>query len=257
MSEQASTVGIIYPGHAAEDDYPGLEAVLAARPAPVPVRLPVVISTIGIDEHTPEALRETGAHRRLSEACTRLLAEHSPDALMWACTSGSFVFGWQGAQEQARRLTIETGLPASSTSLAFVRALGTLGIGRVAVAASYPAELAEHFRSFLAEAGIEVTGFTSHGIFTAGEVGHLGLAQMVQMVRSADSPEAEAVLVPDTAMHSLQRVEQLEEAVGKPVLTANQVTVWEGMRLAGHDLPQIPGLGRLLGPVQRSGPATV
>ena len=53
------------------------------------------------------------------------------------------------------------------------------------------------------------------------------------MVAAADHPDAEAVLVPDTAMHTLAIVDKLEAAVGKPVLTANQVTVWKGLDLLG------------------------
>jgi maleate cis-trans isomerase len=55
---------------------------------------------------------------------------------------------------------------------------------------------------------------------------------------------AEAVLIPDTAMHSLQWIDGLEAAVGLPVLTANQVTVWQGLRLLG-DVPRYETLGTL------------
>ena len=55
---------------------------------------------------------------------------------------------------------------------------------------------------------------------------------------------AEAVLIPDTAMHSLQWIDRLEAAVGLPVLTANQVTVWQGLRLLG-DVPRYETLGTL------------
>ena len=57
------------------------------------------------------------------------------------------------------------------------------------------------------------------------------------MVKAADHPDAEAILVPDTAMHTLEIVDDLEAAIGKPVLTANQVTVWKGLDLLGPYLP--------------------
>jgi maleate cis-trans isomerase len=84
----------------------------------------------------------------------------------------------------------------------------------------------------------------SHGIITAAEVGTLEPEQVVAMVKAADHPDAEAILVPDTAMHTLEIVDELEAAAGKPVLTANQVTVWKGMQLIGP-VPSLPGLGRL------------
>ena len=86
----------------------------------------------------------------------------------------------------------------------------------------------------------------SHGIVTAAEVGLLAPEQVIAMVCAADHPDAEALLVPDTAMHTLGFIDELESAVGKPVLTANQVTVWKGLQLIGP-VPPIPGLGRLFG----------
>ncbi|MGV9803043.1 maleate cis-trans isomerase family protein [Mycobacterium sp. NPDC003449] len=233
-----ATVGILYPGHSAEDDFGALEGRLGAT-----VAFPVVITSVGEDAHRVDALLDLGRHERLAEGAARL-APAQPDSMMWACTSGSFVFGPDGAREQAEQVAAAAGVPASSTSIAFVEALRYLGIRRVAVAASYPGDVAAHFVAFLAAGGAEVVAAGSHGIVTAAEVGLLTPDQVVEMVRAADHPDAEAVLVPDTAMHTLQIIDRLEAAVGKPVLTANQVTVWKGLQLIGP-VPAEPGLGRL------------
>ncbi|WP_197501911.1 aspartate/glutamate racemase family protein [Mycobacterium sp. 1164985.4] len=233
-----ATVGLLYPGHSAEDDFPALEARAAGL-----LRLPVVITSVGEDAHRVDALLDLGGDDRLADG-VRQLADERPQAVMWACTSGSFVFGPEGARHQAAKVAEAAGVPASSTSIAFVDALRHLGIRRVAVAASYPQDVAEHFVRFLAADGIEVMAMGSHGIITAAEVGTLEPERVEQMVTAADHPDAEAVLVPDTAMHTLAIVDRLEAAVGKPVLTANQVTVWKGLQLAGGALA-FPGLGRL------------
>ncbi|HET7387057.1 MAG TPA: maleate cis-trans isomerase [Nocardioidaceae bacterium] len=234
----APAVGLLYPGYGAEDDFPALEARLAGR-----LRLPLVHTSVGEDAHRVDALLDLGGPERLA-AGGRVLLEHRPDSVMWACTSGSFVFGWDGAHEQVGLLAEQVGLPVSSTSLAFVHALAALGATRVSVAASYPQEVAERFVEFLAKGGVEVLGMDSHGIYTAAQVGTLGRDQVLAMVRGADRPDADAILVPDTAMHSLAWVAGFEDAVGKPVLTANQVTVWEGLRICDRQT-RLPDLGAL------------
>ncbi|MGB2921101.1 MAG: maleate cis-trans isomerase [Mycobacterium sp.] len=234
------TVGLLYPGHSAEDDFPALEDRIAGA-----VRLPVVITSVGEDAHRVDALLDLGSNTRLADGAAQL-APQKPDAVMWACTSGSFVFGMQGAAEQVSAVSAAAGVPASSTSFAFVDALRHLGIGKVAIAASYPDDVAQHFVGFLSDGGVAVVSMGSHGIVTAAEVGTLEPAQVVAMVTAADHPDAEAVLVPDTAMHTLAIIEDLEAAVGKPVLTANQVTVWKGLELLGP-VPALPGLGALFG----------
>ncbi|MFI6679367.1 maleate cis-trans isomerase [Kribbella sp. NPDC050470] len=232
------TVGLLYPGHSAEDDYPALEARLDGS-----IKLPVVITSVGEDAHRVDALLDLGRAERLAEGASELAAAQ-PDAVMWACTSGSFVFGPEGARNQASGVAQALGVPASSTSLAFVDACRALDVRRVAVAASYPEDVATHFVRFLTAGGVEVVAMGSHGIITAAEVGTLDPERVVAMVKAADHPDAEAILVPDTAMHTLQIVDDLEAAVGKPVLTANQVTVWKGLQLTGP-VPSLPGLGRL------------
>lgn len=240
-------LGFLYPGHAAEDDYP----LLAARVAP-PVTAEVVHTSVGLDQHSVEALLDLGDHDRLLEGAAAL-ADRGVAVVVWACTSGSFVFGWEGASQQVDRLADRLGVPASSTSFAFVEAARSLGARRVAVAASYPREVAERFVAFLDRAGITVTHLGSAGIVTAQEVGTLTRGAVVALVEGIDRSGAEAVLVPDTAMRTAAHLADLEEAAGRPVLTANQVTMWEALRLAGRR-PRGAGLGALFGEDPREGP---
>jgi maleate cis-trans isomerase len=224
------TIGFIYPDHAAEDDYVLAEQLLGSDLGDI--RLPVE-HIYGTDLHAVPELLDLGSEARLADGAS-LLAKHEPDAVVWACTSGSFVYGWEGAHDQAKSLAAAAGVPASSTSFAFVHAARALGVHRVAVAASYPDDVARLFVEFLHAAGIEVVSMSSAGIDTAAEVGDLPAEAVVDLALSHDHPDAEALLVPDTAMRTLTEVNTIEDKSGKPVLTANQVTVWEGLRLAGE-----------------------
>ncbi|MBB1247265.1 aspartate/glutamate racemase family protein, partial [Streptomyces durbertensis] len=224
----ATSVGFLYPGHSAEDDYPRLESML--REVGADVRLPLVHTDIGEDAHRVDALLEMGSAARLA-ASVGELAEHDVQAVVWACTSASFVFGWEGAREQVRELSATAGLPASSTSFAFAHAAQAIGAGRVAVAATYPEDVAERFAAFLKAADIEVVAGRAAGIVTAAEVGTWRREEVLALARAGDHPRADAVLLPDTALHTAAHVTELEAALGKPVLTANQVTVWEALTL--------------------------
>ena len=238
MTTRTPTVAMLYPGHAAEDDFTRAHSLLGGA-----AHLPVIITDVDSDDHTVEAMRAVGTDIPLLDGARRA-AMYSPDALMWSCTSGSFLYGWEGAHTQVRVLAEATGLPASSTSLAFAAACRDLDITRVAVAATYPAPVADGFTTFLAAAGIEVLANTANDITTAGAAGLLDDTTVSAMVVAAERPAAQAILVPDTALHTIARLAELERAVGKPVLTANQVTVWQGLRLAGVTIRE-PALGAL------------
>ena len=227
-------LGFLYPGYAAEDDYPRLAALLIR---PVEVVADVVHTSVGEDAHRVDALLDLGDRARLLEGA-QVLRERGVAAAMWACTSGSFVFGWEGARAQVAALEDFLGVPASSTSFAFVDAAHAIGTRRVAVAATYPEDVAQRFVDFLRAGGIEVLQLGSRGIITAAEVGTLGQAQVEQMVRDNDHPDADAVVLPDTALHTVAWLEALEAVVHKPVLSANQVSFWQALRLAGVEVQQ-------------------
>jgi maleate cis-trans isomerase len=221
------TAGILYPGFSAEDDYAVAEQHLG-------VRLPVVHTQMPEDAHRVDALLEIGAAPVLADGARRVRGR-GVRSVLWACTSGSFVFGWDGARQQVAELQQVAGVPASSTSFAFVRAAAALGLRRVAVAATYPADVASRFVQFLQAGGQQVVHWSGRGIITAAEVGTLGRDEVVEFAAANDDALADAVLLPDTALHTLAWLEDLEARLGKPVLTANQVTVWEGLRLAGWE----------------------
>jgi len=238
MNQGRWHLGFLYPGYSAEDDYPRIATMIDP-----PVQISVVHTTIGEDAHREDALLEIGSGWRLQAGAAEL-KRRGVDAAMWACTSGSFVFGVDGARRQAKAIEEFLGAPVSSTSLAFVDALDAIGARTVAVAATYPLDIAALFEKFLADCGIRVTQVSGLGIITAVESASLGREQVISLATANNHRDADAVLLPDTALHTVVWLDALEKACGKPVLTANQVTVWQALRLAGYPTKQ-DGLGRL------------
>lgn len=239
-SAATTRLGILYPPTGSEFEY--YTAAEAMRP---PARAYVVGVRIagGAREHEPRHLRQTASVDNLLLSA-RALAPVKPHSVMWACTSGSFIDGLDFARKQAAALARELGVPASSTSLAFLAALERFGIGRVAVLASYPRPAARAFAAFLAQGGVEVADMVSLGAPSGPDAARLGAARLVEAAGRLRIPRQGALLVPDTAMPILDVVNDLENRLDRVVLGANQVTLWQGLRLAGGRLPQA-GLGRL------------
>ena len=236
--ENKLKIGILYPLYSAEDDYPRLAAALNP---PVEVQ---VIHTDSPNLHRIDESLITGSREYLLAGAEEL-RPHNVEVCLWACTSASFAFGVEGAQRQSQDLVDALGVPASSTSLAFLSASKALGLKRVAVAATYPEELSNAFRSFLETGGVEVVHMGCLGVWTGDEVALIEREAVLRFACANDHPDAEAVLIPDTALHTVDFLPELEAAVGKTVLTANQVTMWEALRLAKRLTPQ-SNLGRLM-----------
>jgi maleate cis-trans isomerase len=231
-------LGFIYPGGGAEYEYylfaerHGFQAFLVGS------RIPAG------DDHAVEALLQTARVEHIVEA-GRHLVPLQPDAVVWACTSGSFIVGRAGAEAQVEALAKATGRPATSTSLAFVAALARLRARRVAVLATYPEPASRAFGAFLAEHEITVASLDWLDAPSGFDAAAIESDRLL-VAAEGTARDVEALLIPDTALPTLDLIVKLEQRIGRPVLTANQVTLWAALGLAGRPQRAV-GYGRLFG----------
>ncbi len=71
------------------------------------------------------------------EEAARLLATAGVNIIAYGCTTGSLVKGIGGDEELVARIEKTTGIPATTTATAVIRAFRELVISRVAVASPY------------------------------------------------------------------------------------------------------------------------
>lgn len=216
-------IGVIAPFDLALDRelwrwVPPAVSLYLTRTAFVPVPVTVELASRVSD---PVAVR----------SATRDLLAPEPEVITYACSSGSFVDGAAG-ERGLLEVMREAGAPQAVTaSGALVQAAEALGLRRLAIAVPYVPAVTDRLRGFLDEHGIEVV--TSVGLGLQASIWKVGYRQVVDIVRSADRSEAEAVFVACTNLPTYDLIAPLEAELGKPVLTANQVTVWAALRAMG------------------------
>ncbi|WP_203230249.1 hypothetical protein [Segeticoccus rhizosphaerae] len=190
---------------------------------------------------TLEMVRLVGEPDQLLPATQQLLAPR-PAVLAYACTSGSFIRGLDGEKALCAAM-IEAGAPvAVTTSGALLDAITALGVERVAIATPYETAITQGLADFLSEAGRTVVGGSELGL-TSG-IESVPYDVTADLVRRADEPSAEAIVVSCTNLGTYDLIAPLEQELGKPIISANQATMWSALRLAG--LPVIGPGQRLL-----------
>ncbi|GAB3477693.1 maleate cis-trans isomerase family protein [Nocardiopsis coralliicola] len=189
-------------------------------------RLPFVPVPVTVDQAS--ALSDgSGAAR-----ATRDLMAPEPLVIGYACASGSFVHGTEG-QLRLSQAILDAGAPAAvTTSGAMIDALEALGLRRIAVVTPYVDSVTDRLLAYLGEHGIETT--SSVGLGLLGHIWRVGYAEVAQAVREADRPDAEAVYISCTNVLTYDIIAPLERMLGKPVIAANQVTMWAALRAIGR-----------------------
>jgi maleate isomerase len=198
-----------------------------------------MVPTIG-----PEAVQAFTDPPHVDDAA-ELLAAAPLHAIGFAFTSSSDVCGAAADEDLRKRLEGRTrGTPVAITGLSALLALRALGVARLALidppwfSPDLNAMGAEYFRS----QGLAVVHHAPAGLPSDQRAVHPG--HLYEWARAHVPPEAEAVFIGGNGFRAIGVIQALEEDLGVPVLTANQVLCWHLLRLAGTRAPVV-GYGRL------------
>ncbi len=181
----------------------------------------------------------------------RALAEGRPDVAVLAHTASSYTTGFANEPQLIARLSSAAGCPAITAARAIVDALARLGIRRLALGTPYSEAVSAQGLAYWKESGLTVVRHRRlEGVVNVYEETE---ARAAELVRDADAPEAEAVLLSGTGLPTAGMIDALERELGKPVVTSNQAMLWSALEAVGLREP-VAGFGALLRE-RRPGPA--
>jgi len=175
------------------------------------------------------------------EAAERL-AEAEPALICWNGTSAS----WLGLEKDltlCTAITERTGVPATSTILAYDALFRKMGVSRLGVVTPYIEDIESRMIANYASQGIEVVsaarlddkGNYSFATYPPAQVGAL-----VEQVAAA-KPDAIAIVC--TNFRGAPVAARIEDATGVPVLDSVAVTAAHCLREVGLDPARVTGWG--------------
>jgi maleate cis-trans isomerase len=179
------------------------------------------------------------------EVQARNLASADVDVLVLGATAPSFLKGLGYDREVIRKIEAASGKRATTASTALVDSLRHLGVSRIALGSAYDEKVNGIARSFLEASGFEVVSAEGLGLVDNLVVGRLEAGTALELARKIDRPEAQAIVLACTNWKSMEVIEKIEQALGKPVISTTQCSLWAALRMVGWTQP-IPGYGRLL-----------
>ena len=160
--------------------------------------------------------------------CAKDLITVEPEVVAYACTSGSFVDGRAGERALVSSMLGAGAASAVTTSGALVEALSALGVTELGVATPYDAAVTARLHDYLRETGVRVTASAHLGL--SGRIWTVPYAVTAALVRDVAAAGCAAVFVSCTNLPTYDIIAPLEDELGIPVLTANQVTMWACLR---------------------------
>jgi maleate isomerase len=179
-------------------------------------------------------------------AAAGALSDASPDLIVYHCTDSSMREGLDGERRILDIVRQQTGIEAVSTSAMVVEALDALAVKKLVIVSPYQ-------DNDVITAYLQSCGFTVVHDVALRLPGHESAAAPPQ--RWVDSTlgnardEADGYFLSCTNTTQIEAIEDLEAALGKPVVSSSQAVLWGAVKRLRSRLDPIamPRLGRLMG----------
>lgn len=198
------------------------------------------------EEEVPDETQMQGLGSSDLDEPVSLLAGVRPDAVIYGCTSATLTHGPSFDRQLAAKITDASRAETITAAGALVFALRALGVTRVGFASPYVAAINTMAVDFLSDMGVETVARSDVGAALGNhEQGAMDPEAVFQLGLRADHPEAQALVLSCTDMRSVETLQRLERATGKPVISSNQAIMFETLSRLGMDDP-IEGFGQLL-----------
>lgn len=202
----------------------------------------------GYDQYEiPDAAQMHGLGAADLDEPLDLLQGVRPDVILYGCTSATLTHGVEFDRSLSARIKERSGAQTVTAAGALVHALKTLGARRIGFASPYVAAINDLAVGFIADARIETVARSKvDEVLDNYGQGALAPQAVYELGVAADHPDAEAVVLSCTDMRSVEIIERLEQALGKPVISSNQAMSFQALQMAGIHEP-LYGFGQLLG----------
>jgi len=167
------------------------------------------------------------------------LAHASVEAIALACTMAGLYEGYDSDRRLAETIRKHSGVPATTTITSVIEALRQLGMRSVTVVTPYDDAENGLEKQFLEASGFKVPHISSidrKGLNIPEVPSKLVYKAALQVGRS----ESDGMFISCTGLTTVDILAQLEQRLKKPVVSSNQATFWNLVRLAGGRLKLDP-----------------
>ncbi|MEY3776163.1 MAG: hypothetical protein RIR83_187 [Pseudomonadota bacterium] len=170
-----------------------------------------------------------------------LLSHAKVQAICHGCTASGFLKTPQEDLDQAKELTAQTQIPCVTSAASIVGALRAVSAQKISVASPYEPWLNERVKIYLELAGFEVLAIAGLGTQAHGSISAPVIKTLAYEVMRTNT---EALFISCSNFRTLGLITELENELGRPVITSNQASMWGALR-SMNDLRTIKHAGKL------------
>ena len=174
----------------------------------------------------------------------QLLADARVDAIAWSGTSA----GWLGLDADQRlcaRITAETGIPATTSTLALDEIMRNSGRTAYGLVTPYLDAIQDKIVANFARRGFKLLAERHLNICVNFDFSEVSETLLETMIREVAQAMPQCITTYCTNLRAMRLVERLERDTGIPIYDSIAAAVWKSLRIAGVDARRVEGWGSL------------
>lgn len=167
----------------------------------------------------------------ISRAAGGILPGFRLDAMIYGCTSGTVANGVEKIQQLVQENC--PGVPVTNPLSAALAAFADIATRRISVLTPYIEDVNLEMAAWFENHGIEVVNIAGFGYESDIDMTGIPPQEIADAASRVCDDNADLLFISCTAIRASLVIEQIEQTIGKPVVTSNQALAWHSLKLVG------------------------
>ncbi|MCZ6881827.1 MAG: Asp/Glu racemase, partial [Gammaproteobacteria bacterium] len=167
----------------------------------------------------------------ISRAAGGILPGFTLDAMIYGCTSGTVANGVERIQQLVQESC--PGVPVTNPLSAALAAFAHFETRRISVLTPYIEEVNLEMAAWFKSHSIEVINIAGFGYESDLDMTGIPPQEIADSASKICDANADLLFISCTAIRASLVIEQIEQSIGKPVVTSNQALAWHSLKLVG------------------------
>tara|TARA_B100000886_G_scaffold86565_1_gene56775 strand:- start:520 stop:1263 length:744 start_codon:yes stop_codon:yes gene_type:complete len=178
----------------------------------------------------------------IPEVIKNILPDQRLDCIAYGCTSGTIASGYETIFKKINSVKPNTKVTTPITSA--IKALKVLKVNKLSIFTPYTNEINKSVIDYFKNENIQVTELSYLDIASDLDIGKVDPDHLIHVLSKIDLSNSDALFVSCTALPVLSIIKDLEEKIGKIILSSNQTLIWDTLKQINFK-NDITGYGQL------------
>ena len=164
----------------------------------------------------------------IPEVTENILPNEKLDCVAYGCTSGTIAAGYSSIFAKVNSVKPNTKVTTPITSA--INAIKPLGIKKLSVFTPYTNEINQSVLNYFKKEVIDISELSYFDIASDIDIGKVDPDHLFDALAQIDLFNSDALFVSCTALPILSIIKDLENKIGKIILSSNQTLIWDTLK---------------------------